>query len=512
MAAKKEKILILDFGSQYTQLIARKLRELKVYSEIISYYTSTEKIKAENPSGLILSGGPKSVYDKNSFFPDKNIFELGVPILGICYGLQLITYQLNGKVKPAVKREYGQSKLKIDNKSKLFSGLPVHLEVWMSHGDEIKTVPQGFVATASTDSSVSAIEDSGRKIFGLQFHPEVSHTQGGEIILKNFVVKICGLKRSWTSRSFVETKVKEIKETIGDGKAICALSGGVDSTVAAILVAKAVGQRQYCIFVDTGLLRKGEYEEVIKIYKKLELNVKAVRLGDTFVSKLTNITDPEQKRKIIGAEFVKAFQKESRKLKGVEYLVQGTLYPDVIESSVNNAQSVVIKSHHNVGGLPKSLKLKLVEPLRELFKDEVRKVGRSLGLPDEIIHRQPFPGPGLAVRIIGQITKRRVRLLQKADKIVEEEIRKANLYNKVWQSFAIIVPISSVGVMGDSRTYEETIALRIVESSDGMTATWAKIPYEVLQKMSSRIVGEVKGINRVVYDISNKPPATIEWE
>lgn len=512
METVKEKILILDFGSQYTQLIVRKLRELKVYSKIIYYNTTAEKIKAENPSGLILSGGPKSVYDKNSFLPDKNIFELGIPVLGICYGLQLITHQLNGRVKPTAKREYGQSKVRINNKSGLFNRLPPHLEVWMSHGDEVKTLPQGFVATASTDSSVSAIENSRRKIFGIQFHPEVSHTQGGKSILKNFVVKICGVKRNWTTKSFVATKVKEIQETVGDGKAICALSGGVDSTVAATLVAKAIGQRQHCVFVDTGLLRKDEYGEVIKIYKKLELNIKAVRLGSTFVSKLINITDPEQKRKIIGAEFVKAFQEESRKLKGVKYLVQGTLYPDIIESSVNNTQSVVIKSHHNVGGLPKSLKLKLIEPLRELFKDEVRKVGSSLGLPDEIINRQPFPGPGLAVRVIGGVTKKRLVLLQKADKIVEEEIRKANLYNKIWQAFAVLLPISSVGVMGDSRTYEETIALRIVESSDGMTATWAKIPYEVLQKMSSRIVGEVNGINRVVYDISNKPPATIEWE
>ena len=512
MESQKEKILVLDFGSQYTQLIVRKLRELKVYSEIVPYNTSSERIKAENPSGLILSGGPKSVYDKSSFLPDKNIFELGIPILGICYGLQLITHQLNGKVIPAVKKEYGQSKTRIDNKSTLFKDLPAHLKVWMSHGDKVKALPQGFIVTASTDSSISAIANSERKIYGIQFHPEVSHTQSGKIILKNFIVKICGLKRNWTTKSFVATKVKEIQSTIGNSKAICALSGGVDSTVAATLVSKAIGQRQYCIFVDTGLLRKGEYEEVLNIYKKLDLNVKAVRLGNTFVSKLTNITDPEQKRKIIGAEFVKAFQKESRKLKGVKYLVQGTLYPDVIESSVGNPLSVVIKSHHNVGGLPKSLKLQLVEPLRELFKDEVRKVGHSLGLTDEIIHRQPFPGPGLAVRIIGLVTKKRVRLLQKADKIVQEEIRKANLYDAVWQSFAVLLPIRSVGVMGDSRTYEETIALRIIESNDGMTATWAKIPHAILQKISSRITGEVKGINRVVYDITDKPPSTIEWE
>ena len=511
MAVTKEKILILDFGSQYTQLIARKLREINIYSEIIPFDTPAAKIKEQQANALILSGGPSSVYDKDALLPDKKLFDLGIPILGVCYGLQLITFQLNGQVKPSNQREYGQAKIDVKAKSKLFSNLPTHLKVWMSHGDEIKKLPTGFVVTANNNSSVSAIENSKRKVYGVQFHPEVSHTEKGTAILKNFAVKIAGLKQNWTAKSFIATKLKEL-ESIGEGKVICALSGGVDSTVAATLVAKVVGKRQLCIFIDTGLLRQGEYEEVLETYKKLNLNVKSIRLGQIFLSKLENISDPERKRKVIGAEFIKAFQKEAKKLKEVKYLVQGTLYPDLIESSINSNQSVVIKSHHNVGGLPKNLKLALIEPLRELFKDEVRKVGHNLGLPDEIVNRQPFPGPGLAVRIIGRVTKERVNLLQKADKIVEEEIKKANLYNKVWQAFAVLLPLSSVGVMGDNRTYEETIALRIVDSSDGMTASWSKLPYSILEMISSRIVGEVRGINRVVYDISNKPPSTIEWE
>ncbi len=511
MAAQKDKVLIIDFGSQYTQLIARKLREINVYSEIIPFDTSAIIIKEQQPKALILSGGPNSVYDTNALLPDKNIFDLGLPILGVCYGLQLIAHQLNGQVKPSSQREYGQAIINLNTKSKLFNDLPTNIEVWMSHGDEIKRLPKGFVVTANNKSSISAIENSKRHIYGVQFHPEVSHTEKGKAILKNFAVKICGLERSWKARSFVATKIKEL-ESIGQGNVICALSGGVDSTVAATLVARVIGKRQLCIFVDTGLLRKGEYEEVLKAYKRMNLNVKSIRLGEIFISKLKNITNPERKRKIIGAEFIRAFQKEAKKIKGVKYLVQGTLYPDVIESSINTNQSVVIKSHHNVGGLPKNMKLKLIEPLRELFKDEVRKVGHNLGLPDEIVYRQPFPGPGLAVRIIGEVTRRRVDLLQRSDIIVDEEMKIANLYNKVWQAFAVLLPINSVGVMGDNRTYDETIVLRIVESSDGMTAKWSKIPYEVLGKISSRIVGEVKGINRIVYDISNKPPSTIEWE
>lgn len=512
MTPDHETVLILDFGGQYTQLIARRVRELGVYSEIIPFNTPVEVISKKNPRAIILSGGPSSVYEEGAPHPDRAVIEMGVPVLGICYGVQLMAHFLGGEVKPSDRREYGQAEIEVTGESQLLAGIPSPLRVWMSHGDYVSRPPGGFEVTASTDAAIGAVEDSARKLYGVQFHPEVEHTPQGKSILKNFLVNVCQLRCDWTMASFIETTVETIRGKVGDGRAVCGLSGGVDSSVAAALVAKAIGKRQTCIFVDTGLLRKNEFEEVLEAYREMDLNVVGVAAGERFLTKLSAVSDPERKRKIIGNEFIEIFQEEARKLGAVDFLVQGTLYPDVIESVSVKGPSAVIKSHHNVGGLPERMHLKLIEPLRELFKDEVRRVGRELGLPEEIISRQPFPGPGLAVRILGEVTADRVALLQAADAIVTEEIRRADLYDKIWQSFAVLLPVSTVGVMGDSRTYDNALAIRAVESLDGMTADWARLPYDVLQRISSRIVSEVRGVNRVVYDVSSKPPSTIEWE
>jgi GMP synthase (glutamine-hydrolysing) len=512
MAHDHETVIILDFGGQYTQLIARRVRELGVYSEIVPFNTSAEEIRRKNPRGIILSGGPCSVYEEGAPHPDPEIIRMGVPALGICYGLQLMAYFLGGEVKPSMRREYGDAEIEVKPGSRLLSGIASPVRVWMSHGDYVSRLPEGFEVTASTYAAIGAAEDPARKLYGVQFHPEVAHTPQGKQILRNFLVDVCHLRCDWTMASFIETSVEEIARRVGDGRAVCGLSGGVDSSVAAALVARAIGERQTCIFVDTGLLRKNEFEEVLEAYRDMELNVVGVAAGERFLTRLAGVTDPERKRKIIGNEFIEIFQEEARKLGEVDFLVQGTLYPDVIESVSVKGPSAVIKSHHNVGGLPEKMHLKLIEPLRELFKDEVRRVGRELGLPEEIIGRQPFPGPGLAVRILGEVTQDRVALLQEADAVVLEEMRRADLYDKVWQSFAVLLPVSTVGVMGDNRTYDNALAIRVVESLDGMTADWARLPYEVLQRISSRIVSEVRGINRVVYDISSKPPSTIEWE
>ena len=512
MSSGHELVLILDFGGQYTQLIARRVRELGVYSEILPFNTSAESIRHRNPKGIILSGGPSSVYETGAPHPDPDVLHLGVPVLGICYGVQLMAHFLGGEVRPSNRREYGQAEIEIQDKGKLLGGLSSPLKVWMSHGDNVSRPPAGFVVTASTDAAIGVVEDHTRQLYGVQFHPEVAHTPQGKEVLRNFLVDVCRLRCDWTMSSFIDTTIESIRQRVGDGNAVCGLSGGVDSSVAAALVARAIGDKQTCIFVDTGLLRKNEFEEVLTAYREMELNVVGVAAGERFLTRLAGIVDPERKRKIIGNEFIEIFQEEARKLGHEDFLVQGTLYPDVIESVSVKGPSAVIKSHHNVGGLPEKMNLKLIEPLRELFKDEVRRVGRELGLPEEIISRQPFPGPGLAVRILGEVIADRVALLQEADAVVIEEIRRADLYDKVWQSFAVLLPVSTVGVMGDMRTYDNAVALRVVESLDGMTADWARLPYDVLQRISSRIVSEVRGINRVVYDVSSKPPSTIEWE
>jgi GMP synthase (glutamine-hydrolysing) len=512
MLPNHETVIVLDFGSQYTQLIARRVRELGVYSEILPFNTSIEAIKQKNPRAIILSGGPSSVYEEDAPHPDRAVLELGVPVLGICYGVMLLAYFLGGEVIPSNRREFGYAQIEKTSESLLLKDLPASFKVWMSHGDYVSRAPVGFTVTASTDAAIGAIEDVSRNLYGIQFHAEVAHTPLGKDVLRNFLVNICHLRCDWTMASFIETTIENIRQQAEGGKVVCGLSGGVDSSVAAALVARAIGDKQTCIFVDNGLLRKDEFEQVLEAYKEMNLNVIGVAAGERFLSRLAEVTDPERKRKIIGNEFIEVFQEEANKLGKVDFLVQGTLYPDVIESVSVKGPSVVIKSHHNVGGLPEKMHLKLIEPLRELFKDEVRRVGRELGLPEEIVSRQPFPGPGLAVRILGEVTADRVALLQKADAIVIEEIRRADLYDKIWQAFAVLLPISTVGVMGDLRTYENALAIRAVESTDGMTADWARLPYDVLQRISSRIVSEVRGINRVVYDISSKPPSTIEWE
>jgi GMP synthase (glutamine-hydrolysing) len=514
-------IVILDFGSQYTQLIARRIREFNVFSVVLPCTVSLEQVKALKPKGVILSGGPSSVYDVDAPEADPAVLAMGVPVLGICYGLQFIVHHLGGKVEPAPAREYGHAQVSVIAETPLFHGLPQALDVWMSHGDEAKALPEGFALTARTQNAVAGIADEARRIWAVQFHPEVAHTRQGMELLKNFVVGICGCEADWTPEHFIQTTVDRVKAQVGTGHAICGLSGGVDSSVAAVLVAKAIGDRLTCIFVNNGVLRKDEFAKVQKTMREqLGLNVVAVDASQRFLEKLAGVTDPEQKRKVIGNEFIAVFDDEAKKIfeaeksagEEVAWLVQGTLYPDVIESSSVHGPSHTIKSHHNVGGLPADMKLKLIEPLRDLFKDEVRRIGRDLGMPEDIIERQPFPGPGLAVRILGEVTAERVAILQEADQIVVDEIKRAGLYRKVWQSFAVLLPVKSVGVMGDQRTYANTCAIRAVESEDGMTADWAPLPYEVLRTISSRIVSEVRGINRVVYDITSKPPGTIEWE
>jgi len=508
-----ETVVILDFGSQYTQLIARRIREVGVYCEIHPYNISISILRKIQPKGIILSGGPNSVYENDAPHCSSEVLELGIPVLGICYGVQLLSYFLGGKVEPSPRREYGAARVNLVGESQLLNGLPTDFPVWMSHGDHVTVPPTGFEIIARTDNALGAIENNANRIYGLQFHPEVAHTPNGKQILENFLRQICGCRADWSPASFVQIAVERVKEQVGEGHAVCGLSGGVDSAVAAALVARALGDRLTCIFVDNGLLRKNEFEKVLQAFRDYgELNVKGVGAGERFLQALQDQADPERKRKIIGNEFIEVFQEEANQLGEVDFLVQGTLYPDVIESVSVKGPSAVIKSHHNVGGLPEKMKLKLVEPLRELFKDEVRAVGRELGLPELLVNRQPFPGPGLAVRILGPVDGNKVKLLQEADNIVMEEIKQAGLYDKLWQAFAVLLPIQTVGVMGDYRTYENAIAIRAVESSDGMTADWAKLPYDVLENISRRIVSEVRGINRVVYDISSKPPSTIEWE
>lgn len=504
-------LVILDFGSQYTQLIARRARELGVFSIILPFSASAKDIQMHDPAGIVLSGGPNSVYDAQAPHMDNAILELNVPILGICYGLQLLTQTLGGAVEAGATREYGKATIRLEHASKLLASDYDNTVVWMSHGDHVAKPPEGFHITAKSGDIICAIEDPELGIFGLQFHPEVVHSEYGRQILENFV-GLCGFSRDWSAGSIIDQQIQTIRDTVGDGNVVCALSGGVDSSVAATLVDRAIGDQQTCIFVDTGLLRQNEYDEVLAAYKQVGLHVKPIRAGKQFLQKLKGISDPEQKRKIIGAAFIDIFEQEAKRLKEVQFLVQGTLYPDVIESVSINGPSVTIKSHHNVGGLPEKMRLKLIEPLRELFKDEVRTIGKELGLPDSIVQRQPFPGPGLAIRIIGDITPERIALLQQADTIVRQEIALHPIRKELWQFFAVLLPIKSVGVMGDGRTYEQVAAIRAVQSSDGMTADWARLPHDLLAAISSHIIGEVRGINRVVYDITSKPPGTIEWE
>jgi GMP synthase (glutamine-hydrolysing) len=505
---------ILDFGSQYTHLIARRVRELGVYSEILPYKISIEEIFRRKPKALILSGGPASVTEKGSPVCDKSLLELGLPVLGVCYGQQLITQLLDGKVLPAKEREYGKAELNVKGKTDLFKGLSLKEIVWMSHGDRVAKIPKNFSIIGKTQNApFAAIADHKNRIYGVQFHPEVVHTVNGKKILENFVIGISKCRRLWNMHSFVEKSLKELRERIGKEKVLCALSGGVDSSVLAILLSKAIGKNLIAMFIDNGVLRKNEREIVRKRFSKYDINLKIIDASGDFLSALKGVVDPERKRKIIGEKFIRIFEREAKKFGKIKYLAQGTLYPDVIESvSPLGGPSATIKTHHNVGGLPKKMNFKLIEPLRDLFKDEVRLVGKELGMPDDIIYRQPFPGPGLAIRVLGEVTTERLSILREADWILIDEIKKSGLYSKLWQTFCVILPVKTVGVMGDSRTYENVIAVRAVTSTDAMTANWAQLPYCLLERISSRIINEVKGVNRVVYDISSKPPSTIEWE
>jgi GMP synthase (glutamine-hydrolysing) len=517
-----QSIVILDFGAQYSQLIARRIREQSVFSVVLPCTASLDEIRSHSPVGLVLSGGPSSVYDADAPSADLRVFELGLPVLGICYGLQFMVHRLGGRVRPANKREYGHAQVDVATDSRLFQGLPKNLSVWMSHGDEAEELPAGFRLTATSARAVAAIENPEKKMWAVQFHPEVHHTPQGTEILRNFVLRICGAKPNWTAKRFIDETVAHVRQTVGNGRAICALSGGVDSAVAATLVDRALrdstgSSRLTSVFVNNGVLRKDEFEKVQRTLRdKLGLHLIAVDASERFLKKLAGVTDPETKRKIIGREFIEVFDEEAHRIAQeegeVEWLVQGTLYPDVIESRSVRGPSQIIKSHHNVGGLPETMKLKLIEPLKELFKDEVRRIGRDLGMPEDVLQRQPFPGPGLAVRILGEVTAERTAILRGCDDIVVHEIKEAGLYTKIWQSFAVLLPVMSVGVMGDQRTYAYTCAVRAVHSEDGMTADWVPLPHQVLKTISSRIVNEVKGVNRVVYDITSKPPGTIEWE
>ena len=514
IAPETSRVLVLDFGSQYTQLIARRIREAHVYCEIQSFNYPIEEIRKFKPGGIILSGGPASVYAETAPKPDPEIFNLDVPILGICYGMQLIVKHFGGEVVSAEKREFGKAEIEFERREPLFETIGFPMQVWMSHCDRVTRLPKGFQPIAHTaNSPLAAVASEDRKIFGLQFHPEVTHTPEGNKLIENFLYQICGLSPTWTMASFAEEAIQKIRDQIGDQRVICALSGGVDSSVVAVLIHKAIGDKLTCIFVNNGLLRKDEPAKVERVFTHtFHIPLISVNAEERFLKKLRSVTDPEAKRKIIGNEFVAVFDEEASRLKKIEFLAQGTLYPDVIESISFRGPAAVIKSHHNVGGLPEKMGLKLVEPLRELFKDEVRELGSALGIPQDITGRQPFPGPGLGIRIIGEVTKERLEILRNADEVMMQEVKRSGWYGKVWQTFCILLPVKTVGVMGDERTYENVIALRAVESLDGMTADWAKLPYDLLGHISNRIINEVKGINRVVFDISSKPPATIEWE
>ncbi len=509
-----EKVYILDFGSQLTQLIARKVRELGVYSEIFSFQRPVSKLKKEKPAALILSGGPQSVYDEGAPLPSPEIFELGIPVLGICYGLQLMAYLLGGKVSSSDKREYGFAALEVRERAGLLAGMKDQGQVWMSHGDTVEEIPPGFVVTGVTPNCDTAvIENREARFFGVQFHPEVIHTKQGIAILSNFLFAQAGLGAGWSMGSFIDRKVKEIRAEVGDGHVVCGLSGGVDSLVASMIISRAIGDHLHCIFVDNGLLRKDQYQSLMEKFKtRFSLNVVGVDASELFLEKLQRVASPERKRKIIGREFIRIFEQEARKIGGADFLAQGTIYPDVIESNPVKGPSSSIKSHHNVGGLPKGLKFKLVEPLRKLFKDEVRALGRELGIDKDFIAQHPFPGPGLAVRIVGEVTKERLRIIREADDIILQEVGAAGLYDRLWQAFAVLLPVRSVGVMGDRRTYQRVVVVRLVQSVDGMTADWFPADTELLSRISNRIVNEVQGVNRVVYDITSKPPGTIEWE